>query len=309
MTAEEDRSDQLALWSSPSWVADLAVHRGGSAAEEVVLLRATAPEHLRFLVRLGAAWSATRSGEQRPWVCFALSDDAYYGVLRHFLAACRQAEEDEGQTLTVLMGLPLDRCGLTAVSVGHERQYTLVELSAEPPALDGAFVYAVESAVRARGFGCNRPERDDGMLCTQVTYATGDSDFEVLGWDDLYTDEEWRFMRDAELVYLDLRPDVADLVPERLADLAGVTAAARNELESYYDELLAEQSLLDAQEEAEAVTSTLAGDDPRCPSSGENVGRMVEIWGSDEWRIECPTCGAMWAGGSTVLMEHDRVHV
>lgn len=43
-----------------------------------------------------------------------------------------------------------------------------------------------------------------------------------------------------------------------------------------------------------------------CPSSGENVGRMMEIPGSDDWAIECPTCGARWHGGSTVLADHER---
>jgi hypothetical protein len=41
-----------------------------------------------------------------------------------------------------------------------------------------------------------------------------------------------------------------------------------------------------------------------CPSSGENVGRMIEIQGSDEWYITCPTCGTRRAGGSTVLPDH-----
>lgn len=42
-----------------------------------------------------------------------------------------------------------------------------------------------------------------------------------------------------------------------------------------------------------------------CPSSGENVGRMTPSTG-DDWWIECPTCGRTWAGGSTVLADHDR---
>jgi len=45
-----------------------------------------------------------------------------------------------------------------------------------------------------------------------------------------------------------------------------------------------------------------------CPSSGENVGRMIEIPGSDEWNIECPTCGTRWHGGSTTLNDHNRPH-
>ena len=43
-----------------------------------------------------------------------------------------------------------------------------------------------------------------------------------------------------------------------------------------------------------------------CPSSGENVGRMIEFPGNDDWHIECPTCGMKWAGGGTVLPDHDR---
>ena len=33
-------------------------------------------------------------------------------------------------------------------------------------------------------------------------------------------------------------------------------------------------------------------------------GRKVEIQGSDEWYITCPTCGMQWVGGSTVLPDH-----
>lgn len=43
-----------------------------------------------------------------------------------------------------------------------------------------------------------------------------------------------------------------------------------------------------------------------CPSSGENVGRMIEILGSDEWKIECSMCGTKWHGGSTMLTDHER---
>jgi predicted RNA-binding Zn-ribbon protein involved in translation (DUF1610 family) len=43
-----------------------------------------------------------------------------------------------------------------------------------------------------------------------------------------------------------------------------------------------------------------------CPSSGEDVGRIIESPRTDEWHIECPTCGRRWAGGSTVLDDHNR---
>ncbi len=46
--------------------------------------------------------------------------------------------------------------------------------------------------------------------------------------------------------------------------------------------------------------------DSRCPSSGMKVGKMIEIPGSDDGKIECPRCGTFWHGGSTVLAEHNR---
>jgi|JI8StandDraft_1071087.scaffolds.fasta_scaffold46845_3 hypothetical protein len=41
-----------------------------------------------------------------------------------------------------------------------------------------------------------------------------------------------------------------------------------------------------------------------CPASGQSVGRMVEIPGSDEWKITCPECGAWWHGGGVLLPKH-----
>jgi hypothetical protein len=52
--------------------------------------------------------------------------------------------------------------------------------------------------------------------------------------------------------------------------------------------------------------STMPTNDGRCPCSGEPIGRIIEYPGTDEWDIECPTCGTWWAGGSTILDEHDR---
>jgi hypothetical protein len=43
----------------------------------------------------------------------------------------------------------------------------------------------------------------------------------------------------------------------------------------------------------------------RCPASGEPVGRMIEYPGTDEWTIQCPTCGTTWGGGSIVPTERD----
>lgn len=51
--------------------------------------------------------------------------------------------------------------------------------------------------------------------------------------------------------------------------------------------------------------TTPQADDGRCPSSGEPVGRMIEYPGTDEWNIQCPTCGRWWDGGSTTLDKHD----
>ena len=31
----------------------------------------------------------------------------------------------------------------------------------------------------------------------------------------------------------------------------------------------------------------------RCSSSGENVGKFIQVPGSDDYKVECPTCGTM----------------
>lgn len=55
----------------------------------------------------------------------------------------------------------------------------------------------------------------------------------------------------------------------------------------------------------EAIFQTEENMNRWCPSSGENVGSMIEFRGTDEWHIVCPTCGTRWAGGSTVLNDHN----
>ena len=57
-------------------------------------------------------------------------------------------------------------------------------------------------------------------------------------------------------------------------------------------------------ERARNVAVMVSNADDWCPSSGLDVGLMVETPGSDEWKIECPTCGRLWFGGSTVLDDH-----
>ncbi|GAB3563348.1 hypothetical protein GCM10027344_20700 [Spelaeicoccus albus] len=54
------------------------------------------------------------------------------------------------------------------------------------------------------------------------------------------------------------------------------------------------------------MESTRNDRDERCPSSGEPIGRMIESPATDNWYIQCPTCGMKWAGGSTTLSEHNR---
>lgn len=43
-----------------------------------------------------------------------------------------------------------------------------------------------------------------------------------------------------------------------------------------------------------------------CPSSGEDVGRMIPMFGSDDWKTQCPTCGTTWYGGGPQLPDHQR---
>lgn len=287
----------------PEWVSEIAIQRGGTNSHEAVLFNSTSHEHLALLVRVASAWVSAYEDDERPWMAFALSAAAHKGVLEYFKEAPGYDEEHDAKMFPVLTALPLDRCHLTGVQVSDPHQEFLVQLTTHPPAYGSPEIQAAASRVKESGFSCNDPERDDGFLFTEVHYATGETGQEqVLGWDDVYSDTEWEFLGEAATVFVDLRPDVEDLSDDRLRDLVGCFPAAQRDVDAFYRELPNEDDL----EEEDFTPLEPRATRQRCPSSGENVGRMIEIPGMDDWRIECPTCGAMWAGGSTTLSEHDR---
>jgi hypothetical protein len=43
-----------------------------------------------------------------------------------------------------------------------------------------------------------------------------------------------------------------------------------------------------------------------CPSSGENARRMISLAGSDEWKVQRPSCGRRWHAGNTALVDQDQ---
>jgi hypothetical protein len=294
----------------PPWARDLVVNRGGDAAEEVVLLNAENSAQLGSLVRVAAAWASAEDDRVRPWVAFAMTAEAAKGVLEYFTDAPGERLDHDEYLRSVHALLPLDRCPLTVVEIVEHDQDALVELSTHPPAYPSWLLGESASQFRAHGFDCEEPGLDDSYLSSEVRYATGETGYEqVIGWDDLYSESHCYFLQDAETVFVSLRSDVADLDPEQLAVLAGIIPGARRANADQHGPEVPDggEGEPRAPEPDPSSAAVPAGGDRLCPSSGEDVGRMIEIWGSDEWRIECPTCGAMWAGGSTVLIEHDRV--
>ncbi|WP_237742890.1 hypothetical protein [Actinopolymorpha alba] len=271
-------------------------------------MKVAEPDHIGWLVRLAAAWASTGADQDRPWIAFAMSDVAHEGVLQYFTYSPGENEEHDESSRWGLALLPLDQCSLTVIELTDEDQRTLVELTTHPPAY-GSLLTVCATRFRDHGFSCNEPVLDDSCLYSPVDYATGETGFEqVLGWDDLYSDEQWRFLGASGTVFIRLRSDLSQLGPDRLTVLASIVRATRREFATYGREGHDAEYEDSVDEEAEGKSPPGCGSaGRRCPSSSENVGRVIEIPGMDEWKIECPTCGAMWAGGSTVLIEHERV--
>lgn len=100
-----------------------------------------------------------------------------------------------------------------------------------------------------------------------------------------------------------LNRDAAEALPELRSEFVALLGAML-QLQLPDMDLMAKKSSSITDSGQGDVSSNNSG--PRCPSSNKSVGRMIEIPGSDDWKIECPTCGCKWHGGSTVLDEHDR---
>ena len=218
----------------PSWAHDLVVRPGGRESTEVILVRATRDDR-GLPERVGTAWAEAVPGVNTPWVAVARSEESFQGVLSYFKHA--QGEDPEHDELMgqLLELLPLHDHWTTVVSAGQADQEALIEMSADPPNHGGDAVAACMSQVERCGLSCVEPELDTSWMYNEVEYATGDLGHEqVLGWDDMYTDEAWRFLSSSNRLFVTIRPDAGLVEPKVVELVASAIAAGRRDLDDYY---------------------------------------------------------------------------
>lgn len=224
--------DLLQLIAMP-WTADLVVHPGGSSSVEVVLIRGSSDSH-GLPERVASAWAAGASGANTPWVAVARTENAFDGVLSYFREAPGSDPEHELLAQQIQALLPVDSHWMTVVEAGRF-EGALVEVHGDPPAHNGDMVSASVSEIQRRGIECLVPELDESWMYSTIECSTGDVVREqVLGWDDMYNDEQWRFLGEAGRVFVAIRPDAGLHEPRIVELLAEAIASARRQVQAYY---------------------------------------------------------------------------
>ena len=226
--------DHADLLPSVPWAPDLVIRRGGPGSSEVILIRASGDSQ-SLPERVGAAWAEGASEVGTPWIAVARTEEAFTGVLSYFdEPQGRDALRDRFAAQLEAL-LPLDDHWLTVVSAGDSTLDALVELSGDPPNHRGDAVSACAHEIRRRGVSCVEPELDESWMYTEVEYATGELGREaVLGWDNKYTDEQWALLRDANRLFIRIRPDAGLVEPRVIELLAGAVSAGRRDLDEHY---------------------------------------------------------------------------
>ena len=226
--------DRTPTLPSVSWAPDLVIRRGGPGSSEVILIRASGDAQ-SLPERMGAAWADGASEVGSPWIAVARTEEAFAGVLSYFdsppgLDAVRDRLAAQVEAL-----LPLADHWLTVVSAGDSTLDALVELSADPPNHRGVAVSVCANEIRRRGISCVEPVLEERWMYAEVEYATGERGSEaVLGWDDMYTDEQWAFLRDAQRLFVRIRPDAGLVEPKVVELLAHAVSVARGDRDEYY---------------------------------------------------------------------------
>ena len=184
-----------------------------------MLLDAAQAADRTSMTRLAFAIASVGKDDQRAWVAMAMSRDAWSGVLSYFDHAPGEDAEHDLMAVEIRAIIPLDELHLTAIDVNSDDEEAEILVEGDPPLYGpdgrsfplGAWAWLLRSA----GFDCPDPVLDDrDFLYTETKYATGERAWEqVLGWDDLFTPERWRFLDGCGRIFLRVRPDSASWNP------------------------------------------------------------------------------------------------
>lgn len=171
--------------------------------------------------RLAEAWMTARDDALRPWTVLTFTNAAASAIEDLFRADPAGARSAE----TAARILPVDRCAVTEVRIGlpGEGDAELrVDVAGDPPTY--AYSLPQEAARRFRSLGlwCDEPVMDDTVLFAPDRYGE-----QMLGWDDIYSTEEWSLLDRARRMHLAVSRPVCRLDLSTLQAIARVFADSR----------------------------------------------------------------------------------
>lgn len=137
-------------------------------------------------------------------------------------------DEDEGPRPWLEGILPIRRAPWTIVLPDLSPEAPPAALTADGPTADDQLIKRLIWLLDYEGIFCSPPEALDDLLYTEMKMATGDVVREqVLGWDDIYTDEELERLETASRLYVTLRVPWGGLDDSLLNALARAILHAR----------------------------------------------------------------------------------
>lgn len=203
---------------------NLHVIRGDADARASVVLRSA--DLTRHLLPLVAAMRNNSS--HAPWIVVAGTQEAFDAIE----SACRfrtySDDVDAGESLAD--SFPINELRTFAVSTVDDHDAPAVAIEADAPVHRGWFGAELDQWAThlANEFSDEvHHELDDSMLWNRTDNGRGEVWSEqVLGWDDIFDDGQWKTLKNLGPVFFRLRCHGGDLTSERLTAVANVILSA-----------------------------------------------------------------------------------
>jgi hypothetical protein len=302
------QDDELAncdVSTAPVPLADLEIRPGADGAEEVLLVATLGAATREVSEQLAASWATAWGEERRPWIAFAATEAAFSTVHRYYDEALGRDDDHDQLMADIEVLLPLGRCALTSVRFDPELA-SEVRLEPDPPYEREQLVRACLDGFKDIGVSVYVPDLSFESLFNvgPVDPYSGDRWFEqVLGWDDIYSAEQWDHLRNAARLEVTIPMDLLVTPGTSVSEFAAVIPRARQisltlpaqdeAMAEYYEDLERElrerqvSALLkplnwdDFLDGATPVTETLPafeGGKPIRPKTSHIFDRCVRQW-------------------------------
>lgn len=228
----DTQDDELAncdVSTAPVPLADLEIRPGADGAEEVLLVATWGAATREVSEQLAASWATAWGEERRPWIAFAATEAAFSTVNRYYDEAPGRDDDHDQLMADIEVLLPLGRCALTSVRFDPELA-SEVRLEPDPPYEREQLVRACLDGFQDIGVSVYVPDLSSESLCNvgPVDPYSGERWFEqVLGWDDIYSAEQWDHLRNAARLEVTIPMDLLATPGTSVSEFAAVIPRAR----------------------------------------------------------------------------------